>query len=61
MDVLDNHSPKFFVLENVKNIIEHDDGNTLKKILKESKNGAIIINLINGSEINNTFIKNVLR
>lgn len=29
----------------------------IKKILKESKNGAIIINLINGSEINNTFIK----
>ena len=34
-DILTKHDTKIVVLENVKNIIKHDKGNTFKRILKE--------------------------
>ncbi len=35
VDILRAHDTKIVVLENVKNIINHDNGNTFKRILKE--------------------------
>lgn len=35
VDILRAHDTKMVVLENVKNIINHDNGNTFKRILKE--------------------------
>ena len=35
IDILKIHDTKMVVLENVKNIINHDNGNTFKRILKE--------------------------
>lgn len=37
MRFVDAHKPKCIMLENVKNIVGHDDGNTLKTIEKELK------------------------
>ena len=36
-DIINHHKPKLVVLENVKHIIHHDNGNTLKTILKKLK------------------------
>ena len=33
--VLRHHQPKAFLLENVANVVVHDEGNTLKVILHE--------------------------
>jgi DNA (cytosine-5)-methyltransferase 1 len=33
-DILVEKKPKYFVLENVKGIISHDDGNTIKNVVK---------------------------
>ena len=35
MDIVKKHDTKVIVLENVKNLITHDKGNTFKRILKE--------------------------
>ena len=35
VDILKTHDTKMVVLENVKNIVNHDNGNTFKRILKE--------------------------
>lgn len=35
VDILKSHDTKMVVLENVKNIVNHDNGNTFKRILKE--------------------------
>ena len=43
LEIVDKHSPKCIVLENVKNLVSHDDGNTFKTIQAEiSKRGYII-------------------
>lgn len=34
MDIIQHHCPRCVVLENVKNILTHDNGNTLKRILQ---------------------------
>lgn len=35
VDILENHRPKAFILENVKNLVSHDKGNTFK-VIKET-------------------------
>ncbi len=35
LDILDRHTPRFVVLENVKNLVTHDDKNTFRTILSE--------------------------
>ena len=35
MDVLNVKKPKYVLLENVKNLVNHDDGNTFKRIVAE--------------------------
>ena len=43
LEIVDKHSPKCIVLENVKNIVSHDNGNTFKTIQEEiSRRGYII-------------------
>jgi len=32
LEIIDHHNPKCIVLENVKNLVKHDDGNTFKTI-----------------------------
>jgi len=55
LEIVDKHSPKCIVLENVKNIISHDDGNTFKTIREEiSKRGYTIhYKVLNTSTITN--------
>lgn len=38
LDILENHKPEFFILENVPNIKGHDDGNTWKVIRENLAN-----------------------
>jgi DNA (cytosine-5)-methyltransferase 1 len=38
LEIVDKHSPKCIILENVKNLISHDDGNTFKTIQQEITN-----------------------
>ena len=40
VDILKTHDTKMVVLENVKNIVNHDNGNTFKRILKELDEGG---------------------
>ena len=47
------HKPKFMILENVKNILTIDNGNTLKpirKALEEDLNYSVIVKLLKGND-----------
>ena len=47
------HKPKFMILENVKNILTIDNGNTLKtirKVLEEDLNYSVIVKLLKGND-----------
>jgi DNA (cytosine-5)-methyltransferase 1 len=33
LDIIKQHKPKIIIIENVKNLLTHDDGNSLKKII----------------------------
>ncbi|NLR94950.1 DNA cytosine methyltransferase [Flammeovirga agarivorans] len=50
--ILEHHSPKFFLLENVKNIITHDKGKTFNTIINtlEGLGYKVFTKLINASE-----------
>ncbi len=55
MDIIKFHKPRFVIIENVKNLVSHDDGNTFK-IIKESiekENYYIKHNVLNTSSITN--------
>lgn len=43
MDIINEKHPKYVLLENVKNLVTHDRGNTIKRILKELKNADYIV------------------
>lgn len=47
------HKPKFMILENVKNILTIDNGNTLntiRKVLEEDLNYSVIVKLLKGND-----------
>lgn len=54
-EIIDYHKPKIFLLENVKNILNHDNKNTFNKILNElqSLNYFITYKVINTCKITN--------
>lgn len=55
MDIIKYHKPRFVIIENVKNLVSHDDGNTFK-IIKESiekEKYYIKHNVLNTSSITN--------
>jgi len=51
-EILKFHSPSCFILENVKNLVHHDSGNTFKTILNmlESLNYKISYKVLNGKD-----------
>jgi DNA (cytosine-5)-methyltransferase 1 len=55
VDIIKYHQPKVFILENVKNILTHDNGNSFQKILDTltSLNYNICYNVLNTSDITN--------
>jgi DNA (cytosine-5)-methyltransferase 1 len=55
LEIVDKHSPKCIVLENVKNLLTHDDGNTFETIQSEiAKRGYNIhYKVLNTSSITN--------
>ena len=55
LDIIKLHKPEFVILENVKNLITHDNGNTFKTIKTslENENYNIIYKILNTSDITN--------
>jgi DNA (cytosine-5)-methyltransferase 1 len=53
LEIIDHHNPKCVVLENVKNLVSHDEGNTFKTIKGElEKRGyCICFKVLNTSQI----------
>jgi len=53
MKIVDYHKPKFVILENVKNLTSHDNGNTFKIIKDElsKREYTIFFKVLNTSEI----------
>ena len=43
MDIVHIKHPHFILLENVKNLVNHDKGRTIKRILQELKNAGYIV------------------
>lgn len=43
MDVVNTFHPRYILLENVKNLIKHDKGNTINVILEELKNAGYYV------------------
>lgn len=54
LEIIQHHVPKCIILENVKNLLSHDNGNTFK-IIKSNleKNYHVIYKILNTSEITN--------
>lgn len=55
LEILDYHKPNFVILENVKNLISHDKGNTFKIIMNklEERGYFIKTSILNTSTITN--------
>ena len=55
LEIVDKHSPRCIVLENVKNLVSHDDGNTFKTIQSEivKRGYNIHFKVLNTSTITN--------
>ncbi len=53
LEIIDHHNPKCLILENVKNLVSHNNGNTFKTILNElqSRDYYIHYKILNTSEI----------
>lgn len=53
LQIIDHHGPKCVVLENVKNLVSHDDGNTFKTIKEnlETRRYNILFNVLNTAKI----------
>ena len=53
LEILDFHNPRFVVLENVKNLLSHDNGNTFKIIISnlEDRGYFVKYKILNTSEI----------
>lgn len=53
LEIIDYHKPKFIILENVKNLISHDDGKTFETIKTNLKNRGYLIQfkVLNTSDI----------
>jgi len=53
LEIIDHHSPKCVVLENVKNLVSHDNGNTFKTIQGEleKRNYHVCFKVLNTSKI----------
>ena len=53
LQIIDHHGPKCVVLENVKNLVSHDDGNTFKTIKEnlETRGYHIRFNVLNTAKI----------
>jgi DNA (cytosine-5)-methyltransferase 1 len=53
LQIIDHHGPKCVVLENVKNLVSHDDGNTFKTIKDnlEARGYHIRFNVLNTAKI----------
>lgn len=53
LSIIDKHEPRCVILENVKNLVSHDNGNTFKVIMNNlnSRGYNIISNVLNTSEI----------
>jgi len=45
MDIIKVKAPKYVLLENVKNLINHDKGNTIKRIVSELKSAGYTVHL----------------
>lgn len=55
LEIIRHHKPECVILENVKNILTHDDGDTLKTIIKslEKEKYNVAYKVLNTSEITN--------
>lgn len=55
LEIIKFHQPEFIILENVKNLKTHDNGNTLKIIIEclEKENYNVLYKILNTSEITN--------
>lgn len=55
IDIIKYHKPKIFVIENVKNLLSHDSGNTIRIILNSLKvmNYWIKYSVLNTCEVSN--------
>jgi len=53
LSIIDKHEPKCVILENVKNLVSHDDGNTFKVIMSNlnSRGYNVVSKVLNTSEI----------
>jgi len=53
LKILDKHSPEYIILENVKNLVSHDDGNTFRTIKAqlESRGYNLCYKVLNTAEI----------
>lgn len=45
MDIINVKHPRYILLENVKNLMNHDKGNTISRILSELRNAGYIVHL----------------
>ena len=45
MDIINNRHPRYVLLENVKNLMKHDGGNTIAVIKKELENAGYIVKM----------------
>lgn len=45
MDMVNNRHPRYILLENVKNLMKHDGGNTISVIRKELENAGYIVKI----------------
>lgn len=53
LSIIDKHEPRCVILENVRNLVSHDDGNTFKVIMSNLNNRGyhVVSKVLNTSEI----------